>query len=74
MRFHTPGELRGRVLSFYALLSIGSGRLGGLLIGAGASVWSAPLALAVGAALCLLGICALSPPMLLSRSNRDGQG
>lgn len=74
LQLHTPGELRGRVLSFYALLSIGSGRLGGLLIGAGASVWSAPLALAVGAALCLLGICALSPPMLLSRSNRDGQG
>ncbi|MFZ1552697.1 MAG: MFS transporter, partial [Anaerolineae bacterium] len=74
LQLHTPGELRGRVLSFYALLSIGSGRLGGLLIGAGASVWSAPLALAGGAALCLLGICALSPPMLLSRSNRDGQG
>ena len=74
LQLHTPGELRGRVLSFYALLSIGSGRLGGLLIGAGASVWSAPLALAGGAALCLLGICALSLPMLLSRSNRDGQG
>ena len=66
-------DLRGRVLSFYALLSIGGGRLGGLLIGAGASAWGAPLALTLGAGLCLLGICALSLDMLTSALDRKGQ-
>ena len=60
VQMQTPGELRGRVLAFYALLTIGAGRLGGLLIGAGASAWGAPLALSLGAALCLLGVAGLA--------------
>ena len=56
----TPDELRGRVLGFYTLLTIGAGRFGGLLIGAGASAWGAPLALGVGASLCLLGVAVLA--------------
>ena len=60
VQLQTPGELRGRVLAFYALLTIGAGRLGGLLIGAGASAWGAPLALSVGAGLCLLGVAGLA--------------
>lgn len=73
LQLRTPDDLRGRVLSFYALLSIGGGRLGGLLIGAGASAWGAPLALTLGAGLCLLGICALSLDMLTSALDRKGQ-
>ena len=60
VQMQTPGELRGRVLAFYALLTIGAGRLGGLLIGAGSSAWGAPLALSLGAALCLLGVAGLA--------------
>ena len=72
LQLRTPDDLRGRVLSVYALLSIGGGRLGGLLIGAGASAWGAPLALTLGAGLCLLGICALSLDMLTSALDREG--
>jgi predicted MFS family arabinose efflux permease len=60
VQLQAPGELRGRVLALYALLTIGAGRLGGLLIGAGASAWGAPVALSVGAGLCLLGVAGLA--------------
>jgi len=60
VQLQTPDELRGRVLGFYTLLTIGAGRFGGLLIGAGASAWGAPLALSVGAGLCLVGVAILA--------------
>jgi MFS family permease len=46
-----PDQLRGRVMSFYTTIFAGSVPLGGLLMGAIASLWGVPLALMIGALL-----------------------
>jgi len=48
-----PDQLRGRVMSFYTTIFAGSVPLGGLLMGAIASLWGVPLALLIGALLTL---------------------
>ena len=48
-----PDQLRGRVMSFYTTIFAGSVPLGGLLMGAIASLWGVPLALMIGALLTL---------------------
>jgi predicted MFS family arabinose efflux permease len=48
-----PNELRGRIMGVY-MLDRGFKPLGGFLMGAGASLLGAPLALSVGASLCML--------------------
>ncbi len=63
LQLRTPASLRGRVMGFYTLLTIGAGRLGGLLIGAAASLWGAPLALA---AVTLIVIAALAATPLIT--------
>ncbi len=47
-----PNELRGRVLGLYTL-DRGFKPLGGFLMGAGASLFGAPLALSIGASICM---------------------
>jgi MFS family permease len=51
-----PKEFRGRVASFFALFNNGLARLGGLQAGALSQYISAPFAIQVGAALCLVWV------------------
>ena len=46
-----PDALRGRVMSLYVTVFAGSAPIGGLIAGAMAEAWGAPVALSVGAAL-----------------------
>jgi len=48
-----PDDLRGRVMSFYSLTFQGMMRLGGMQAGLVGDRWGAPLAVGVGAAVCL---------------------
>lgn len=52
----SPARLRGRILSFYVLTSIGISPLGSLLAGAVAEEIGAPLTLAAGGALTLVAL------------------
>ena len=55
----SPARLRGRILSFYVLTSIGISPLGSLLAGAVAEEIGAPLTLAAGGALTLVALAVL---------------
>ncbi|HLI51803.1 MAG TPA: MFS transporter [Thermomicrobiaceae bacterium] len=57
LQFATPGPLRGRVMSLYAIMVMGAPSLGGLLGGAVAE--SASAQLAVGGGVLLLGVVTL---------------
>ena len=46
-----PDALRGRVMSLYVTVFAGSAPIGGLLAGAVAQAWGAPVAFSVGAVL-----------------------
>ncbi|MGI8553312.1 MAG: MFS transporter [Dehalococcoidia bacterium] len=59
-----PDALRGRVMSLYMMLWVGSQPLGAFLTGSTASLWGAPVALTAGAALSGLVLVAA----VLSRS------
>jgi hypothetical protein len=48
-----PGELRGRILSLYTLMFMGMLPFGSLQMGALAERFSAPVALSIGALICL---------------------
>jgi len=52
IQFLVPDELRGRIMGVYTL-GRGFKPLGGFLVGAGASLFGAPLALSLGASLCM---------------------
>jgi MFS family permease len=57
----TPDEIRGRVESFRHIITGGMPAMGQLYMGGTASLWGAPMALAIGAAACtcaVLGIAA----------------
>ncbi len=49
-----PDELRGRVMSLYAMVSLGFATFGGLLAGTGATYLGAPLTVAVGGLITLV--------------------
>lgn len=51
---NTPDILRGRVMSLYMMLFVGSQPLGAFVTGTLAAVFSAPLALITGACVCML--------------------
>src|SRR3989442_3364807 len=51
-----PDELRGRVMAFYAFVFVGRAPLGAFLAGLLAEHTSAPFAIAVGGAGCLIAI------------------
>jgi predicted MFS family arabinose efflux permease len=53
------GRMRGRVMSIYSLLFVGSQQLGTLLAGAAADLWGGPLAVAGTAVLCALVVAGL---------------
>ena len=55
----SPGRLRGRILSFYVLTSIGISPLGSLLAGGVAEEVGAPVTLAAGGALTLVALGAV---------------
>jgi MFS family permease len=50
-----PEELRGRVISLYAMVSLGFATFGSLLAGAGATYLGAPLTVAIGGLITLAG-------------------
>jgi hypothetical protein len=54
----SPDELRGRILGVF-MLDRGVKPLGGFMMGAGASLLGAPLALALGAGVCMAFILSL---------------
>jgi MFS family permease len=56
IQLRVPDDLRGRVISLYFTLFAGSTPIGGLLIGAAASLFGVPDALLLCAVLCLLGV------------------
>jgi MFS family permease len=56
LQLRVPDELRGRVMSVYSLLFMGSTPVGGLFIGATAHSFGVPDALLICAAVCLAGI------------------
>jgi MFS family permease len=53
IQLHVPDELRGRVMSFYSLAVLGMTRVGGIQAGLLGDLFGAPLAVAVGAVICL---------------------
>jgi MFS family permease len=56
LQLRVPDELRGRVMSVYSLLFMGTTPVGGLLIGTAAGAFGVPDALLLCAGLCLLGV------------------
>ena len=54
IQLRAPDDLRGRVMSVYTVVFVGSTPLGGLLIGAIASALGVAVALAVGGATCVV--------------------
>jgi MFS family permease len=56
LQLRVPDELRGRVMSVYSLLFMGSTPVGGLLIGGAAHTFGVADALLLCAALCLAGV------------------
>jgi len=56
LQLEVPNELRGRVMSVYTLLFMGSTPVGGLLVGSVAHALGVANALVLCAALCLLGV------------------
>lgn len=66
-----PEAYRGRVLSFWAVVAMGTPALGALLLGAAADVVGFPLALTVCALLALAGIALLNPSYRRELSEAD---
>lgn len=60
VQLHIPDALRGRVMSAYLWVVVGSAPLGSLLLGSLAEAWGAPRAILLGA-----GVCALSAAVAL---------
>jgi MFS family permease len=49
LQHHVPNELRGRVMALYVTVFAGSAPFGGLLAGAAAELWGAPVVFLLGA-------------------------
>jgi MFS family permease len=56
LQIHTREDYRGRVLSLYTFLFIGTTPVGGLVTGALADAWNVRLAMVVQALICLVGV------------------
>jgi MFS family permease len=56
LQLATPDHLRGRVMGLYMLLFAGSTPIGGYLTGVMAEAWGVAMAIAIEAALCLVGV------------------
>lgn len=63
-------EMRGRVMSLYMLLFLGSTPIGGPLIGAVGERWGARWSLAIGGVSCLVGAAATLPVLTRARAAR----
>jgi MFS family permease len=59
VQMNVPNEMRGRVMSFYSLVFLGTGPLGNLLAGAVAHLGGAPLGIALGAITGLISMIAV---------------
>ena len=70
LQLRVPDELRGRVMSVYSLLFMGSTPVGGLFIGATAHTFGVPDALLLCAAICLAGVGAA---LLYGRGREAGK-
>lgn len=64
----TPAALRGRVMSLYMLVFLGSTPIGSLLVGWITDRWGAPTALLVTGAICLVATTAVGA--IIARRNR----
>jgi MFS family permease len=69
LQLTAPDELRGRVMSLYVLLFIGSTPIGGFLIGTLSNIFGVPATLLTCAALCTLGVSAALVYRLKTLSN-----
>lgn len=69
LQLTVPERLRGRVMSIYYLLFVGSTPVGAFLLGSTSSAFSVPLALLLCGGLCLLGLCGA---LLLHRQVESG--
>jgi MFS-type transporter involved in bile tolerance (Atg22 family) len=56
---HSPAEMGGRMMSLYALGSMGTTPLGALIVGAAIDRWSPPAAIGLGASSALVAGLAL---------------
>ena len=56
VQLHIPHELRGRIMSFYSLVFVGSMPFGSLYAGFTAQAIGAPLTVFIGAAICLVSL------------------
>jgi MFS family permease len=68
LQLTVPERLRGRVMSIYYLLFVGSTPVGAFLLGSTSSLFGVPLALLLCGGLCLLGMCGA---LLLHRQVAD---
>ena len=64
----TPAALRGRVMSLYMLVFLGSTPIGSLLVGWITDRWGAPTALVITGAICLVATTAVGA--IIARRNR----
>ncbi len=58
LQLASPDEFRGRIMSFYTLLFLGTTPVGSSFVGAVAERWGVQTALAVAAGLCWVGVAA----------------
>ena len=67
LQHRVPDHLRGRVMSFYSMMLIGTVPIGAIICGGVAEKIGLPLTLIIGGALCLAGAAVIS---LWDRSDR----
>lgn len=60
LQHRVPDHLRGRVMSFYSMMLIGTVPLGAIICGGVAEIIGLPLTLIIGGALCLAGAAVIS--------------
>ncbi|MBI3395874.1 MAG: MFS transporter [Spirochaetia bacterium] len=67
-----PNDLRGRIMSFYSMMFLGSAPIGAFLAGAAAEHIGAPLTVALGGTICLMGAAAFGLKLpSLRRESRE---
>ncbi len=64
VQMEAPDALRGRVVSLYMTVNIGTAPLGGFVMGFLANAWGAPIALASGAGLCFVAVATAGVALL----------
>lgn len=71
IQLRVPDHLRGRIMSVYFLLFVGMMPFGSLLSGAVSRLWGSPAALALGAAIGLVGVAWLGRGLIMAGRDQD---